>query len=252
MRVLNLTLVLFLLFIPYSCKKDSARRIKKFHRQEVGSSAHDILSDKDYKSISIEIIYMTGFKPTDQAVENLKQLISNVCNKPNGIRVVFKEISAQGKVSYSIDDVKALEDDNRKEYTYKKDLAVCFLFLDGPSNENQGSSMVLGQAYFNTSMVIYEKSLQDNSGGFGEPELYKLETTVINHEFGHILGLVNLGSTMYNLHEDSAHGSHCDNSSCLMYWEVETGNIFSSLIGSSPIPSFDQNCLRDLHENGGR
>jgi hypothetical protein len=129
---------------------------------------------------------------------------------------------------------------------------VCFLFLDGPSNEDQGSSMILGQAYFNTSMVIYEKSLQDNSDGFGEPALYKLETTVINHEFGHILGLVNLGSAMYNLHQDSAHGSHCDNSNCLMYWEVETGNIFSALIGSSPIPSFDQNCLKDLHENGGK
>jgi len=252
MRLITLFILAFVLTTFTACRKDSARRIKKFHRQEVGSSAHDILSDKNYKSISIEVIYMTGFKPTDQAVENLKQLISSVCNKPNGIRMVFKEIGAQGKTSYSIDDVKALEDDNRKEYTYKKDLAVCFLFLDGPSTEDQGSSMVLGQAYFNTSMVIYEKSLQDNSDGFGEPALYKLETTVINHEFGHILGLVNLGSTMYNLHQDSAHGSHCDNSSCLMYWEVETGSVFSSLIGNSPIPGFDQNCLRDLHENGGK
>lgn len=252
MRILNLTFILFLAFLPYSCKKDSDRRIKKFHRQEVGSSANDILSDKKYKSISVEIIYMTGFKPTDQALENLKQLITNTCNKPDGIRLVFKEIGAQGKTSYSIDDVKALESENRKEFTYKKDLAVCFLFLDGPSNENQGSSMVLGHAYYNTSMVIYEKSLQDNSGGFGEPELYKLETTVINHEFGHILGLVNLGSTMYSLHQDAAHGAHCDNSNCLMYWEVETGSIFLNLVGNSPIPVFDQNCLRDLHENGGK
>lgn len=252
MRFIIFFSLAFLLIIAPGCKKDSKRRIQKFHRQEVGHSAHDILSDEDYKSISIEIIYMTGFRPTDQAVENLKQLIVSTCNKPDGIRLVFKEIGAQGKSSYSIDDVKTLENDYREEFTFKKDLAVCFLFLDGPSNENQGSNMVLGHAYYNTSMVIYEKSLKDNSGGFGEPELYKLETTVINHEFGHILGLVNLGSTMYNLHQDAAHGSHCDNSSCLMYWEVETGSIFSNLVGSSPIPAFDQNCLRDLHENGGK
>jgi hypothetical protein len=109
MRALHLIFLFLIAVIPFSCKKDSDRRIKKFHRQEVGSSAHDILSDKDYKSISIEIIYMTGFKPTDQAIENLKQLISSICNKPNGIRVVFKEISALGKTSYSIEDVKALE-----------------------------------------------------------------------------------------------------------------------------------------------
>lgn len=252
MRTLQFVFVLLLTLVPYSCKKDSNRRIQKFHRQDVGSSANDILSDKKYKSITIEIIYMTGFQPTDQAVENLKQLVTNRCNKPDGIHVVFREIAAQGKSSYSIDDVKTIENDNRKEFTYKKDLATCFIFLDGPSNENQGSAMVLGQAYFNTSMVIYEKSLKDNSGGFGEPELYKLESTVINHEFGHILGLVNLGSAMYNSHQDTAHGAHCDNTNCLMYWEVETGNVFNNLIGNSPIPDLDENCLRDLKENGGR
>lgn len=252
MRTLHLIFVLLLAFLPYSCKKDSDRRIKKFHRQEVGYSANDILSDKNYKSITIEIIYMTGFRPTDQAVDNLKQMITAICNKPDGINVVFREISAQGKSAYSIADVKAIEDDNREEFTYRKDLATCFIFLDGPSNENTGSAMVLGQAYYNTSMVIYEKSLKDNSGGFAEPELYKLETTVINHEFGHILGLVNLGSAMYNSHQDVAHGAHCDNSNCLMYWEAETGSIFDNLIGNSPIPVFDQNCLKDLHENGGK
>lgn len=252
MRLITFLSFTFLLATALSCKKDSQRRIRKFHRQEVGYSANDILSDKKYQSISIEVIYMAGFKPTDQAVENLRQLVTSRCNKPDGIRVVFKEISTQGKTSYSIEDVKTLEEENREEFTYKKDLAVCFLFLDGPSNEDQGSSMVLGHAYFNTSMVIYEKSLRDNSGGFGEPELYKLETAVINHEFGHILGLVNLGSAMYNLHQDVAHGSHCDNSNCLMYWEVETGGIFSNLVGNAPIPTFDQNCLRDLNENGGK
>ncbi|TSJ46443.1 peptidase [Fluviicola chungangensis] len=252
MRVLKLAFLLFLLFAPYSCKKDSDRRINKFHRQEVGKSAHDILSDKDYRSITIEIMYMTGFKPTDQAINNLKELIAGVCNKPDGIKMVLKEIPAQGKSTYSISDVKIIEDQNRKEFTYKKDLATCFIFLDGASGEDQGSSMVLGQAYFNTSMVIYEKSLKDHSGGLGEPELYKLESTVINHEFGHILGLVNLGSAMYNSHQDTAHGAHCDNSDCLMYWEVETGSIFDNLIGSVPIPTFDQNCLKDLLENGGK
>jgi hypothetical protein len=253
MRIILCFILAFLLLGTSSgCKKDSKRRIRKFHRQEVGSSAHDILSDKEYRSITIELIYMSGFKPTDEAVQNLKQLISSTCNKPDGVNVVFSEISPQGKSAYSIDDVKDLEDANRKEFTYKKDLAVCFLFLDGPSAENEGSNMVLGQAYYNTSMVIYEQSLQDHSGGFGEPELYKLETTVINHEFGHILGLVNLGSAMYYAHQDAAHGAHCDNSDCLMYWEVESGSVFQNLVGNSPIPVFDQNCLKDLQENGGK
>ena len=252
MRVINLLILVCALSTFSACKKDSDRRVRKFHRQDVGSSANDILSDKKYKSISVEIIYMSGFRPTDAALNNLKQLISSRCNKPDGIKLVFHEIPAQGKASYSISDVRSLEEQYREEFTFKKDLAVCFIFMDGPSSENQGSSMVLGQAYFNTSMVVYEKSLHDNTGGFGEPELYKLETTVINHEFGHILGLVNTGSEMYYAHQDAGHGSHCNNTDCLMYWEVETGSVFDNLIGNSPIPTFDQNCRRDLTENGGR
>jgi predicted Zn-dependent protease len=252
MRFFLVFSIAFLLITVPSCKKDSNHRIQKYHRQEVGSSARDILSDKHYKTLSIEIIYMTGFRPEDQSIENLKQLITSICNKPDGINVIFSEIPAQGKSAYSLDDVRELEKEYRTQFTFKKDLAVSFLFLDGPSSDDQGNSMVLGQAYYNTSMVIYEKSLQDNAGGFGQPSLYKLETTVINHEFGHILGLVNLGSTMYSLHQDTPHGSHCDNTNCLMYWEAETGSVFSNLIGNSPIPVFDSNCLRDLHENGGK
>lgn len=234
------------------CKKDSDRRIRKFHRQEVGSSAKDILSDKKYESITVEMIYMAGFRPTDAAVDALKQLMSARCNKPGGIQVVFHEIPAQGKSSYSINDVRSLEEQYRKEFTFKKDLAVCFIFMDGPSGENQGSSMILGQAYFNTSMVVYEKTLQDNAGGFGEPELHKLETTVINHEFGHILGLVNTGSDMYYAHQDTQHGSHCNNADCLMYWEAETGNMFDNLLGNAPVPALDANCIKDLQSNGGK
>ncbi|MNJ89024.1 hypothetical protein D3C87_65850 [compost metagenome] len=252
MRVITLFILACSLTAFLGCKKDSDRRIRKFHRQDVGSSANDILSDKKYESMTVEIIYMSGFRPTDAAMDNLKQLISSRCNKPDGIKLVLQEISAQGKNSYSISDVRSLEEQYRKEFTFKKDLAVCFLFMDGPSSENQGSSMVLGQAYFNTSMVVYKKSLHDNAGGFGEPELYKLETTVINHEFGHILGLVNTGSDMYYAHQDTGHGSHCNNENCLMYWEAETGNVFNNLLGNSPIPALDANCIKDLQSNGGK
>lgn len=251
-RLISFFFLIFMLTMSLGCKKDSKRRIDKFHRQDVGYSAFGILSDKDYKSLTVEIIYMTGFKPTDLAIDNLKQLIVARCTKPDGVRFVFQEISPKGKSSYSIDDVLSIENEYRKEFTFKKDLAICFLFLDGPSSDNQGSSMVLGQAYYNTSMVVYEKSLQDNADGFGQPELYKLETTVINHEFGHILGLVNNGTEMYHPHQDTANGSHCTNSECLMYWEAETGTLFSNLIGNSPIPTFDSNCLKDLQEKGGK
>lgn len=246
-------LLLLILFVGFSsCKKDSKRKVNKHHRQSVGSWSDKILSDKKYDKLVVQIIYMTGFKPTDQAVANVKTLLEQRCNKKEGVSVVFKEIAAQGKTSYTISDIKEIEDEERSEFTFKKTIALTFLFLDGPSSENEGAQVVLGQAYFNTSMVIYEESIHENSDEFIEPERYKLETLVMNHEIGHIFGLVNLGTAMTTSHQDTNHGAHCTNEDCLMFWEAETGTAVANLVGNSPIPAFDANCLADLKANGGK
>jgi predicted Zn-dependent protease len=65
-------------------------------------------------------------------------------------------------------------------------------FIDGASASDSGNSYVLGTAYRNTSFVIYEKTIQSLSDSPFEPRSL-FETTVITHEFGHILGLTNLG-----------------------------------------------------------
>ena len=47
-------------------------------------------------------------------------------------------------------------------------------------------------------MVIFGKTIHDNSGALGQTSRTKLESTVLDHEFGHILGLVDIGSRNAN------------------------------------------------------
>lgn len=248
----KLALILFLTSAFVSCKKDSKYKVKKNHRKEVGYSSNDLLSNDDYRKLIVEVQYMAGYKPTAKTLSNLATFLSSRLNKSDGIYFVEKEIPAQNKGTYSIDDIEAIENEHRSEFTHKKEIATYFLFLDGEYAGNSGNGKVLGVAYYNTSMAIFEKTIQDLSGGFGEPSQDKLETTVANHEFGHILGLVNVGSPMQTNHQDVAHGHHCDNDNCLMNWVAETGNVVSNIIGSSPIPQLDQNCINDLRANGGK
>jgi len=194
---------------------------------------------------------MTGFQPTDQTVSLLKSFVSERSHKKS-ISVKYSEITPHGKASYSLDDIVAIEDDKRTQFTAKKTIAVYFLFVDGDYSGNTSGGSVLGIAYYNTSLVIFEKTIIGLTNGFGSPERYKLETTVVNHEYGHILGLVNLGSSMQTQHQDAANGNHCTNENCLMYWEAESGSMVSNLLGSSPIPTLDANCLSDLQANGGK
>lgn len=73
----------------------------------------------------------------------------------------------------------------------------------------------------------------------------------MNHEFGHLFGLVNIGTDMVENHEDTEHSKHCDKNNCLMYYASETTEIASFLIGND-IPELDENCKNDLIANGGK
>lgn len=126
-----------------------------------------------------------------------------------------------------------------------------FIFIDGEYDENSDNSKTLGIAYRNTSMVIFEETIRNFSSGIGQPSRAKLEKAVVNHEFGHILGLVNVGALVQSDHQDEAHGKHCDVEDCLMYYVTETSDVIDNLLNSS-VPELDAQCRADLDANGGK
>jgi len=244
----NLIAICALLVVGFGCKQDKNPLAPEGpNGRSVGSSARELLSDAVFNSIIVEIHYMPGMKPADGTVSSLKDFIANHVNKSGTINVVSSQIPSGGKSVYSIGDVNNIEKNYRTRFNEGNTVAVHFLFLDGAYEERN----VLGIAYKNTSLCIFERTIQDNSGGLLQPSVAKLETTVVNHEFGHILGLVDVGSPMQTAHKDTQHGNHCNNSGCLMYYQVETTDFVANL-ANSPVPSLDMNCRGDLRANGGR
>ncbi|MGG9960965.1 M12 family metallo-peptidase [Ferruginibacter sp. SUN106] len=236
----------------FSCsKKDSTSTglpaINSANDKQVGASANDLLSAANYTSVKIEIQYMPGFAPDAAAINNLTAFFNSLINKPGGITVVQSQIASANKVVLSLTDIATIEKNNRTVFTSGNQLGVYFLYTDGTYTE----SAVLGLAYRNTSMCILGKTVHDNSGSIGQASRTKLESTVIEHEAGHILGLVDIGSPMQTNHKDAAHGNHCSNTSCLMYYSSETTDVLGFLI-TGTIPLLDANCKADLHANGGK
>jgi hypothetical protein len=240
----------FVLLLLFACKKEnnsSSELPNSYSNQSVGTSANDLLSSTSATSLKIEIQYMSGYAPDAGAISHFQNLLNSILNKPAGILIIQTEISNGGRSTYSLADVKAIESQKRTAYTSGSTIAIYILIVDG----NYTDPAVLGIAYRNTSIVLLGKTIHDNSGGIGQVSPTKLEATVLEHEFGHLCGLVNIGSPMQTNHQDSAHGNHCSNSNCLMYYASETTDILGFLLTGS-IPGFDANCSNDLRANGGR
>lgn len=233
------------------CKKSdtvsNSTSISSENYKNVGASAKDLLSAAKYSSAKIEIQYMPGFQPDAAAINNLITFLNSLINKPGGVSVIQTQIAASGKTVLTLNEITTIEKNNRTVFTSGNELGIYLLYTDA----NSAESNVLAFAYFNTSIAVMGKTVHDNSGGFTQPTRTKLESTVLGHEAGHLLGLVNLGSPMQINHEDPAHSKHCNNSNCLMYYITNTTGIMGTLM-SGNIPPLDANCKADLTANGGK
>lgn len=256
MNLLKITCLFFLITISGCSSDDSNTNTiengvnKAANQKATGSSAHDLLSATKYTKLAIEIVYVKNFKPATQTITYLQSFLETRLNKPGGIIITQREVSAPGFSPYSIDEIVNLENAFRTKYNNGTTLALYLFFADGNAMGDTASSFTLGTAYRNTSFVLYENTIKNNSGGLGQPSTVNLETTVILHEMGHLLGLVNLGSPMQTPHLDGAHDKHCNDDTCLMYWEADNNGVMNMILGG--VPELDTNCLNDLIANGGK
>ncbi|MGD8428675.1 MAG: hypothetical protein PVH63_13710 [Balneolaceae bacterium] len=247
---------LLLGFIVNACTTgpDETQTLPIFSSTEApGDSAHAYLSNDQFNQLNIEIDYMPGYQPNQQALDSLKEFLHEHLNKSSVNIEPPTEIPSGGSDAYDGEDIVNIEQQNRNHYTTLQKVGsdtlwAYFLVLDGQfKNQNN----VLGVTYLNTSMAFFGPTIHDNSGGVTQPKRYKLEGTVYMHEMGHNIGLVANGSPMQRDHQDAGNGHHCDNQNCLMYYAVETTD-YTSILMDSPMPDLDANCTADLQANGGK
>lgn len=246
MKLINkiMFLLLTIVLVVSSCKKGSLKT-------EVRVGPKDILSDEKYEKMIVNVVYEKGYALNAQTIRNLQNFLSTRLNKPGGIFFTEKEIPDQGRSIVSVTDLNILEKQFRTEFSKGKTVAVFVYVAAGEYAGNQGNSKILGVAYGNTSIGLFGKTINSYSGGLTQPPRSMLETTVFEHEFGHLMGLVDNGTNMVEYHRDVYNGHHCDKKNCLMYYTAETSDIVSNLLGGE-IPTLENYCVRDLQFNGGK
>jgi len=247
-----------------------------------GESANDLLSNDTFTKLKIEIAYVTGFRPTPNAMDNFVNYLRFRTFKQD-IELVFTELPSPQEETLTLQEIADLESENRTAYNEGDTLAVYIYFADAPNDDDEEEEglVTLGAVYRNTSMIIHQASVWSLAAQSPFITITDVETATLNHEFGHLFGLVDLGTAPINDHEDPEAPNHCNVPGCLMRAELQFGfpavqkalkgkseglKAACSLSGSSVlkmletktangamvVPNLDPECVLDLQSNGGR
>jgi hypothetical protein len=194
-----------------------------------GSLTLACLDGSKYTSMVVEIDYEPGYLPESTSTDMLKQRLESVCDKSMGIRLVFTE------TDFAIDDVWSANDVRQLGEEAKS------------SSPQTGSTLtsVLGVAVDASTVAIFKDSIDDAENIFRRPSAEKIENSVLVHEVGHLLGLVNTVYTSPVDHEDSSHPGHSNNEDSVMYWAIESTSIANFFDNDLPT-EFDSDDLNDL------
>ncbi|MDT0688571.1 hypothetical protein RM549_02175 [Salegentibacter sp. F188] len=250
-------LLLSLLCLSVSCSTEedndlSDRIDKSVNLRGLGESARELLSDEEFKSMNVEMVYVEGNQPTETAIATFKAFLEGRTFKPDGINISLRAVPSSGKAPFSIEEIVEIEKETRTVYNAGDEIAVFIYFADGSHENDENNKFTLGSAFRNTSMVIYQKTITDFSSGIGSPSKSTVEAAVLNHEFGHLFGLVNIGTELQSDHADPENDGHCSSAGCLMRSSIEFGSGILELIDENGVPEIDSECIRDLQANGGR
>ena len=258
MKIPKIILPFLLLLLIIGCSKDSTdsdngtpRVDKSANLKALGASANELLSDAKFTSLTIEVVYVTGFKPTDVALNNLSEFLLEHTFKPDGVKITTRAVASSNKAPFSIEEIAQVEADERSVYNAGDEIAVFLYVADGSNENDEDNKLVLGSAFRNTSIVLYGKTIEKIANNSPSTAKSDVESAVLNHEFGHLFGLVDVGSPMQVDHEDSESQAHCNVSGCLMTANIEFGGSIIDMIDNN-IPELEGLCINDLVANGGR
>lgn len=150
----------------------------------------------------------------------------------------------------TVADIAALATAHRDQHDTADTKTYWVVWLSGHFADASGvQNQVLGVSIGDT-VAMFKDVIAATSSPLSPNTSRYVEQSTLIHELAHSIGLVDNGIPMVAPHKDDAHGAHCNNSDCVMYWLNEgaseaTDFALRRLLGGDSI-LFDDACLADV------
>ncbi len=220
--------------------------------------------DPSFTKVTIEIDYETGQEPFtgatigfgdtfDLSKANLDRVFSGT--KQLTIPSELSSMEDVGTIDdeeLTVPDILAIADAHRDSFDSTTEKTYYVVFVSGHFADDSGvQNGVLGVSIGDTGVIAMFKDVIRSTDVPALPNVVRfVEQSTLIHELGHAIGLVDNGVAMVTGHKDAAHGAHCDNDKCVMYYLNEGASDAAMFVqqrvtsGSSIL--FDDHCLADV------
>ncbi len=205
-----------------------------------------VLDSTDADRLLVEIDRVAGTEPRPRALRLFMERLRFYTDKPGGIEVVVDDVIAADRYEPDSISIRRLARRVRSQRRAGQSGGATLHILYAPEYlRYRGYAwarpvMVKTAAGYDAALVLV---LQDRLRSILWITGARQEASVLTHEFGHTLGLVN----------DPSHGmnGHCTNAWCSMYDGVDAATAFlyffpTLFTGYLPV-SFCGDCLADLY-----
>lgn len=234
-----------------------------------GQSAKELVTDipalySTVSQINVEVFYEPGAVPYEGTTQNgfsywsiLEANIAVLFETRSLIPDVYVPrsvdemtvLSKQNRSSWTPQDILNLAESVVDDHTLSPKTEFYIFFVKGYlSEEGKNETSVIGASLTGTPIIVVFKDVVISTGA--SPTLLKyVEQTTLVHEFGHAMGFVNNGVPQSTNHQDTAHGHHCSNNDCVMYWLNEgladLIEFVQKYMATGDPVMFGQECLND-------
>jgi hypothetical protein len=212
-----------------------------------------------YARLVLEIDVVGGMDPYPTTTAQIPGVLAQLVDKPGGIEVVIDDVLIPGgpEHAWTADERVALGNARFDLELPEDAIAIHVMFVDGRAAEDDETAqgVTLGHAWGNRHVMLYKERIAAGCEGLVVGDLTQVlcertELLLLEHELGHVLGLVDFGIPMQTDHRDPDHGPHDIDPGCLMYWRYDGVDLLDAVLGEllagEPTVQLDRACLQDL------